>query len=141
MHCATRRRDQLDLFDDAVDTSVDVAVHDAPRAVYDGATPVHVDADDVHDVVDDGAHAVDDIAVQRGATDTNDDARGLENAGEKFSAPLAIELRKGTKRRRNVEGVLHGDTLVVSYPPRIGQAGGDGDRTRAAGAHGASNRR
>lgn len=32
---------------------------------------------------------------------------------------LAVELRRGSARRRHVEGVLHGDTLVVSYPARM----------------------
>ncbi len=35
---------------------------------------------------------------------------------------LLIELRKGTPRRRRVEGVLHGDTLVVTYPRRLSQS-------------------
>jgi hypothetical protein len=35
---------------------------------------------------------------------------------------LAIELRRGTSRRRMVEGVLRGDTLVVTYPPRLSRA-------------------
>ncbi len=35
---------------------------------------------------------------------------------------LNIELRRGTPRRRRVEGVLRGDTLVVSYPQRLSQA-------------------
>ena len=35
---------------------------------------------------------------------------------------LEIELRRGTPRRRRVEGVLRGETLVVSYPPRMSKA-------------------
>ncbi len=45
-----------------------------------------------------------------------------EGDGKKILSTLAIELRKGTNRRRNVEGVLHGDTLVVTYPPRLPRA-------------------
>lgn len=33
--------------------------------------------------------------------------------------PLLIELKRGSSRRRHVEGVLRGDTLVVSYPARM----------------------
>jgi predicted metal-dependent hydrolase len=36
--------------------------------------------------------------------------------------PVAIELRRGSTRRRHVEGVLRGDTLVVSFPPRMARA-------------------
>jgi predicted metal-dependent hydrolase len=46
---------------------------------------------------------------------------GAEHA-KKNSRGLTIELRKGTNRRRHVEGVLHGDTLVVTYPPRLSRA-------------------
>jgi predicted metal-dependent hydrolase len=35
---------------------------------------------------------------------------------------LAIELRRGSTRRRHVEGVLRGETLVVSFPPRMARA-------------------
>ncbi len=35
---------------------------------------------------------------------------------------LAVELRRGSTRRRHVEGVLRGETLVVSYPARMSKA-------------------
>ena len=35
---------------------------------------------------------------------------------------LTIEMRRGTARRRRVEGVLQGSTLVVTYPPRMSKA-------------------
>jgi hypothetical protein len=111
-------RDQLDLFDDVVDTSVDGAVHDSARAVHDDVKPVYRGAEVVHDPVDGEARVAASVAS------TNDDAHANDavDDAKKNSARLAIELRKGTKRRRNVEGVLRGDTLVVTYPPRLGQA-------------------
>ena len=109
---------QLDLFATTVDASVDVPVHDASRAVHDVATPVYVDAEGVHDVVDDGVHDIELVVVDE-ATDS--DANVVETLEKKSPEPLAIELRKGTNRRRNVEGVLRGDTLVVTYPPRLGR--------------------
>ena len=112
------RRDQLDLFNDVVDTAVDVAVHEPQRAVHDLATPVHRAPDAVHDTVDDCVRSADDLAWcgrAEGAADA------LDGPEKNSSTTLAIELRKGTKRRRHVEGVLRGDTLVVTHPPRLGR--------------------
>ncbi len=113
------RGDQLDLFATPVDAPVDVVVHDASRAVHDVAAPVHGAVEDVHDVVDQGARGSD----EHETSEASDDAeRALERLEKKFPETLSIELRKGTKRRRNVEGVLHGDTLIVTYPPRLGRS-------------------
>src|SRR5689334_10697561 len=35
---------------------------------------------------------------------------------------MEVELVVGTRRRRHVEGVLHGDVLRVAYPPRMSRA-------------------
>lgn len=35
---------------------------------------------------------------------------------------LKIEMKRGTPRRRRVEGVLRGDTLVVTFPQRMSKA-------------------
>src|SRR4051812_2595748 len=113
------RRDQLDLFADVVDTAVDTAVHDLSRAVHDVGTPVHRPVAPVHDDVDDCVCVAEGVGAARA---DSDGARESNDAGKISSPPLAIELRKGTNRRRNVEGVLRGDTLVVTYPPRLGRA-------------------
>ena len=45
-----------------------------------------------------------------------------DNASPAVATSLKIEMKRGTARRRRVEGVLRGDTLVVSYPPRMSKA-------------------
>ncbi len=51
---------------------------------------------------------------------------GHDNSVEQHSGvtsqSLHIELKRGTARRRRIEGVLHGDTLVVSFPARMTRA-------------------
>ncbi len=123
------RLEQLDLFVDVVDSVVDGVVHDEVTVVHDCAEPVH-------DPVDEGVVAIEARADDLGDPASVDGANGSE-AAERISrdidsdidsdapAPrpsLAIELRKGTARRRMVEGVLRGDTLVVTHPPRMGRS-------------------
>jgi Protein of unknown function DUF45 len=51
-----------------------------------------------------------------------DRERDVDNDLHDAPPRLAIELRRGSTRRRHVEGVLRGDTLVVSYPARMARA-------------------
>jgi predicted metal-dependent hydrolase len=46
----------------------------------------------------------------------------VDVCGSPTPASLVIELKRGSTRRRHVEGVLRGDTLVVSYPARMAKA-------------------
>ena len=53
------------------------------------------------------------------------DARGAgssDNVRPSNQGTLRIELKRGTPRRRRVEGVLQGGTLVVSFPARMTKA-------------------
>lgn len=76
------------------------------------ATPRAADAPPRHDVS---------TTEPVGRLDADDPAEGDV---DDVDAPqqLAVELRRGSHRRRHVEGVLRGDTLVVSYPPRMARA-------------------
>ncbi len=67
----------------------------------------------------DDARGDDATAGARRAADRDTDTEG--DAHDR-PARLAIELRRGSTRRRHVEGVLRGDTLVVSFPPRMARA-------------------
>jgi Protein of unknown function DUF45 len=65
-----------------------------------------------------------DRRVDRARRDEHRDRDDRDDRDDAADAParLAIELRRGSARRRHVEGVLRGETLVVSYPVRMSRA-------------------